>query len=176
MAILAAQRGEGTRAKAHGEAAPSAHSVGASFLSDLGVQPDATLNGPVAAHAHIERRIGARYTPGQIPAITEVALQGVSASVIDISSTGTLVEHAGWLSMRTTVRVRVVVDGKSATFHGRVVRAKVKRLAKSGVVYEIAIAFEAPSTMLLDALGEGNSSESTRAELNDESVGHALCA
>jgi hypothetical protein len=79
--------------------------------------------------------------------------------------------------VRNAVRIRAVVNGQSAVLKGRVVRAKVKRLAKSGIVYEVAVTFDACPLVLRSAIDDFPApSESTYGDRNAQPANHALCA
>lgn len=112
------------------------------------------MNSAAMSSSGRERRVFTRHTPAQVAGTAEVTLQGTSCRIVNISQTGTLVEHTRWMSMRAAVRVRVTVNSKGTIVQGRIVRSKVRHLTDHGVVYEVAISFDEPPALLHGLLSD----------------------
>lgn len=94
-----------------------------------------------------ERRFEPRYRAEDMPSITSIRLSplGIEAKMVDISTTGILVECGTRIQPSSNVSVTFDSDSSLGTVSGRVARTTVAALDQSGSLrYHVGIAFSAP--------------------------------
>ena len=96
-------------------------------------------------HNDSDRREAVRRAPGSDEALSRVRLRtGRELTVIDISSSGALVESATRLLPGTRAEVHVVTRHGRVLVRTRIVRALVWRLEADLVCYRTALCFDSP--------------------------------
>ena len=92
-----------------------------------------------------ERRRGERWTPGPVDALSRVRLRGGrELVVIDISTTGALVEGTARLLPGTHLDVHVTATQGRVLVRARVVRCAVCSMTADVITYRGALAFAEP--------------------------------
>ena len=111
--------------------------------------------------AVVERRAAPRHSREAVPEITSLRiLPGESATLMNVSATGLLME--GTKRFAPGVAVTVVFDGSIATrsIAGRVVRCQVTAISPAGVLhYQTALAFEGRLCLAADATPTSSASQ-----------------
>jgi hypothetical protein len=107
-----------------------------------------------------DKRIAARRPASQVPAITGIRLspQGTKATLINISTSGVLVESP--TSLKPTSTVTVIFEGTFSpqSMPSRVARTTVVGIGKDGGLrYHIGLSFTSP--IPLESLGEPAASQ-----------------
>jgi hypothetical protein len=94
-----------------------------------------------------ERRFEPRFKAADMPSITGVRLSplGIKAQLVDISTTGVLIECGTRIQPGSNVNVTFEGDPSLPTVGGRIARTTVAALDQSGSLrYHVGIAFSAP--------------------------------
>jgi hypothetical protein len=98
----------------------------------------------------IAKRRWPRLNPSDIPSLKCVTInQGAEAQIIDISRGGTLIETNVRLGPQMKIVLKVVTTKGVFKIMGCVLRSSIKSL-KETPIYQSAISFENPLTMLAD--------------------------
>lgn len=93
----------------------------------------------------VERRRAARRTPGTTDPLSRARLRtGPALVVSDISDLGAAVRTGARLLPGTHVEVHLVTTGGRVLRRARVARAAVWSIDGTGVVYQVALSFDAP--------------------------------
>ena len=89
-----------------------------------------------------DRRGARRRASGELPWLWTVKLPGGSqVSVVDISSTGVLLETASRMTDGSTVDLQLLGQGTNVTVPARMIRTQVAAVTGLGVKYRVAAAF-----------------------------------
>lgn len=101
-----------------------------------------------------DRRASPRRPLDQVAPITAVTINSEPVKVIDISRGGLLAECGRRSSVQGVVRLKLV-GGPSMS--GSIVRCKVAALSAESVIYQVAVAFERPLSLVDDEREIGDS-------------------
>jgi len=108
------------------------------------------------------KRKYARISPENTPSLKGIALtQGTTARVVDISRGGALIETDVRLCPQTKIGFKVLMTQGDFRITGSVLRSSIKSL--KGPIYQSAIVFENPLTILDDLEPAGAEVENTAA-------------
>ena len=101
-----------------------------------------------------ERRVFRRLAADQLP-VTAAFAPGPDVRLVDLSRGGARFECERRLLPGSTVALRLVTPDGTVVVRGRVVRSRIAKIDQSGLVYEVAAAFNETLTTLSDAGEEG---------------------
>ena len=96
-----------------------------------------------------ERRVFPRLPADQLP-FTAAFAPGPDVRLIDLSRGGARFECERRLLPGSTVALRLVTPDGAVVVRGRVVRSRIAKIDQSGLVYEVAAAFNETLTALAD--------------------------
>ncbi|HKV99018.1 MAG TPA: PilZ domain-containing protein [Vicinamibacterales bacterium] len=96
-----------------------------------------------------ERRIHPRLPADQLP-FTAAFAPGPDVRLIDLSRGGARFECERRLLPGSTVALRLVTPDGAVVVRGRVVRSRIAKIDQTGLVYEVAAAFNETLTALAD--------------------------
>jgi hypothetical protein len=109
---------------------------------DLPEISEATIQQQLRERAHHERRVAPRKSPGEVPWLAAVKLsQGPDLTLINISSTGVLVEAGSTFAPGATTHFHLCGPGTELVVPVRVVRSEVASRDGFGNRYRVAGAF-----------------------------------
>jgi len=100
-----------------------------------------------------ERRVFRRLAADQLP-VTAAFAPGPDVRLVDLSRGGARFECERRLLPGSTVALRLVTPDGTVVVRGRVVRSRIAKIDQSGLVYEVAAAFNETLTTLADEGGE----------------------
>lgn len=104
--------------------------------------------------ADAAKRQWPRLNPSNVPSLKGVTInQGAEAQIIDISQGGTLIETDVRLQPQMKIMLKVFTTKGVFKIMGTVLRSSIKSL-KGAPIYQSAISFENPLTMLDDLEGK----------------------
>ena len=96
-----------------------------------------------------ERRVFPRLPADQLP-VTAAFAPGPDVRLVDLSRGGARFECERRLLPGSTVALRLVTPDGAVVVRGRVVRSRIAKIDQSGLVYEVAAAFNETLTALAD--------------------------
>lgn len=99
-----------------------------------------------------ERRVFRRLAADQLP-VTAAFAPGPDVRLVDLSRGGARFECERRLLPGSTVALRLVTPDGTVVVRGRVVRSRIAKIDQSGLVYEVAAAFNETLTTLADDSG-----------------------
>ncbi len=104
---------------------------------------------PEAEASGRERRVYRRVPADQLP-VTAAFAPGPDVRLVDLSRGGARFECERRLLPGSTVALRLVTPDGALVVRGRVVRSRIAKIDQSGLVYEVAAAFNETLTALAD--------------------------
>jgi hypothetical protein len=111
--------------------------------------PSKTTESPETEASGRERRIHPRLPADQLP-FTAAFAPGPDVRLIDLSRGGARFECERRLLPGSTVALRLVTPDGAVVVRGRVVRSRIAKIDQTGLVYEVAAAFNETLTALAD--------------------------
>ncbi|MFI5178309.1 MAG: PilZ domain-containing protein, partial [Vicinamibacterales bacterium] len=103
-----------------------------------------------------DRRVFPRVPAEQLP-VTAGFAPGPDVRLVDLSRGGARFECQRRLLPGSTVALRLVTPDGSLVVRGRVVRSRIAKIDQSGLVYEVAAAFNENLTTLAEEADKGAS-------------------
>lgn len=100
-----------------------------------------------------ERRVFPRLPADQLP-VTAAFAPGPDVRLVDLSRGGARFECERRLLPGSTVALRLVTPDGAVVVRGRVVRSRIAKIDQSGLVYEVAAAFNETLTALADDVAQ----------------------
>jgi hypothetical protein len=104
---------------------------------------------PEAEASGRERRVHRRVPADQLP-VTAAFAPGPDVRLIDLSRGGARFECERRLLPGSSVALRLVTPDGAVVVRGRVVRSRIAKIDQTGLVYEVAAAFNETLTVLAD--------------------------
>jgi len=123
-------------------------------LNSSAVSEDAskTNEAPETEASGRERRVFRRLPAEQLP-VTAAFAPGPDVRLVDLSRGGARFECERRLLPGSTVALRLVTPDGTVVVRGRVVRSRIAKIDQTGLVYEVAAAFNETLTALADDAG-----------------------
>jgi hypothetical protein len=112
-------------------------------------EPTRATDSPAAEPTGRERRVFPRLAAEQLP-VTAAFAPGPEVRLVDLSRSGARFECERRLLPGSTVALRLVTPDGAVVVRGRVVRSRIAKIDQSGLVYEVAAAFNENLTTLAD--------------------------
>ena len=112
-------------------------------------EPDKTPESPETAPSGRDRRVFPRVPAEQLP-VTAGFAPGPDVRLVDLSRGGARFECERRLLPGSTVALRLVTPDGSLVVRGRVVRSRIAKIDQTGLVYEVAAAFNESLTTLAE--------------------------
>jgi hypothetical protein len=119
----------------------------------VSVVPSKTAEPPESEASGRERRVHPRLPAAQLP-FTAAFAPGPDVRLIDLSRGGARFECERRLLPGSTVALRLITPDGAVVVRGRVVRSRIAKIDQSGLVYEVAAAFNEMLSALADASTE----------------------
>jgi PilZ domain len=111
--------------------------------------PSKAAESPETEASGRERRVYPRLAADQLP-FTAAFAPGPDVRLIDLSRGGARFECERRLLPGSTVALRLVTPDGAVVVRGRVVRSRIAKIDQSGLVYEVAAAFNETLSALAD--------------------------
>jgi len=111
--------------------------------------PSKATESPETEASGRERRVYPRLPADQLP-FTAAFAPGPDVRLIDLSRGGARFECERRLLPGSTVALRLVTPDGAVVVRGRVVRSRIAKIDQSGLVYEVAAAFNETLSALAD--------------------------
>ena len=111
--------------------------------------PSKATESPETEASGRERRVHPRLPADQLP-FTAAFAPGPDVRLIDLSRGGARFECERRLLPGSTVALRLVTPDGAVVVRGRVVRSRIAKIDQSGLVYEVAAAFNETLSALAD--------------------------
>ena len=112
-------------------------------------EPTKAAEPPESEASGRERRVFPRLPADQLP-VTAAFAPGPDVRLVDLSRGGARFECERRLLPGSTVALRLVTPDGAVVVRGRVVRSRIAKIDQSGLVYEVAAAFNETLTALAD--------------------------
>jgi hypothetical protein len=97
-----------------------------------------------ASRHRYDRRASRRFGPGELRPDLRLAIQGVSARIVNLSETGVLVETSTSAIAGPVADLYLFIAGGGYTLRAQTVRSSVSAISPGSIVYRTALRFEQP--------------------------------